>query len=82
MVTKNVILKNQKEIVEFVDLVEQYPYVIDISVGHYTIDAKSILGMIGLGFNRVMKMDIYAEKADDLLKSVDRFIYRELGKVI
>lgn len=82
MVTKNVILKNQKEIAEFVDLVGQYPYAVNMSVGHYTIDAKSILGMLGLGFNRVMKMDIYAEKADDLLESVDRFIYRELGKVI
>lgn len=81
MVSRNIILKNQKETIEFVSIVEQYPYSVTICAGHCTMNAKSILGMLAMGFHRIMKMDIHAETADDLLEAVDKFVCREYRQV-
>lgn len=77
MITRSIMLKNQNETVEFVSLVEQYPYSVDISAGHYIMNAKSILGMLAMGFNYSMQMDIHAEAADDLLEAVGKFVMEE-----
>lgn len=74
MVSKKIVIKNENELLKFVRIVKQYPYFVGVSMEPCTMDAKSILGMLGLGFNRVMRMDIYSEKADDLLEAVGRFI--------
>ena len=62
MISRNIILRSQKEVMEFVDIVAQYPYTVEVSLGSETMDAKSVLGMLALGFNRVMNMDIHAEE--------------------
>ena len=48
MISKNIILKNQKQVMEFVDTVVQYPYAVEVSLGRETMDAKSVLGMLRL----------------------------------
>lgn len=45
------------------------------------MNAKSILGMLAMGFNHVMKMNIYAENADDLIQAVNKFLLAEFEKV-
>lgn len=82
MVSRKVILRNQKEIMEFISLVERYPYSVDISTDHSTMNAKSLLGMLAMGLNRVMRMDIYADNADDLLRDVNKFVCTEFGKAV
>lgn len=59
MISRSIILRNQKETIDFVCMVERYPYSVDISEGHRTMNAKSILGMLAMGFNCVMKMDVH-----------------------
>lgn len=82
MVSRKVILRNQKEIMEFISLVERYPYSVDISTDHCIMNAKSLLGMLAMGLNRVMRMDIYADNADDLLRDVNKFVCTEFGKAV
>jgi len=82
MVSRKVILRNQKEIMEFISLVERYSYSVDISTDHCTMNAKSLLGMLAMGLNRVMRMDIYADNADDLLRDVNKFVCTEFGKAV
>lgn len=82
MVSRKVILRNQKEIMEFISLVERYPYSVDISTDHSTMNAKSLLGMLAMGLNRVIRMDIYADNADDLLRDVNKFVCTEFGKAV
>lgn len=82
MISKNIILKNQKEIIEFISIIERYPYSIMISEGHCTMNAKSILGMLAISFHRIMTMNIHSDSADDLLEAVSKFIcneYRQVG---
>lgn len=58
MISKNIILRDQKQVMEFVDTVVQFPYAVEVSLGRETMDAKSVLGMLALGFNRVLNMNI------------------------
>ncbi len=82
MISRNIILRSQKEVMEFVDIVAQYPYTVEVSLGSETMDAKSVLGMLALGFNRVMNMDIHAEEAQDLLEAVSRFLCTQFGQAV
>lgn len=82
MVSRKIILRNQKEAMEFISLVERYPYSVDMSTDHCKMNAKSILGMLAIGLNRVMRMDVHAENADDLLEDVSKFMCQEFGKVV
>lgn len=82
MISKNIILKNQKQVMEFVDTVVQYPYAVEVSLGRETMDAKSVLGMLALGFNRVMNLNIQADDAEDLLEAVSRFLCTQFGQAV
>ena len=82
MISKNIILKNQNQVMEFVDTVVQYPYAVEVSLGRETMDAKSVLGMLALGFNRVMSMNIQADNADDLLDAVSQFLCTQFGQAV
>ena len=67
---------------EFVDIIAQYPYSVQVSLGKETMDAKSVLGMLALGSNRVMQMDIQDENAEDLLKAVSKFLCTQFGQAV
>lgn len=82
MISRNIILRSQKEIMEFVDIVTQYPYSVEVSLGKETMDAKSLLGMLALGFNRVMQMNIQSENAQDLLEAIGRFLCTQFGQAV
>lgn len=82
MISKNIILRNQKDVMEFVDIVAQYPYTVEVSLGRETMDAKSVLGMLALGFNRVMNMNIQDNDAQDLLEAVSRFLCTQFGQAV
>ena len=82
MISKNIILRDQKQVMEFVDTVVQYPYAVEVSLGRETMDAKSVLGMLALGFNRVMSMNIQADNADDLLDAVSQFLCTQFGQAV
>lgn len=82
MISRNIILRSQKETMEFVDIVAQYPYSVEVSLGKETMDAKSVLGMLALGFNRVMQMNIQSDHAEDLLEAVSKFLCTQFGQAV
>lgn len=73
MISKKIYLTDIEDVMEFVSQAEKYSYEIDISVGESVINAKSLLGMLSKGFRRMMRMDIHAERADELLEKIGRF---------
>lgn len=70
------------EISEFVGIVEKYPYDIEVSVGGNRVNAKSISGMLALGLNRVMNMEIVADTADDVINDISKFVCNKFGQVL
>lgn len=73
MISKKIYLTDIEDVMEFVSQAEKYSYEIDISVDESMINAKSLLGMLSKGFRRMMRMDIHAERADELLEKIGRF---------
>ena len=62
MSTKSVIFSNPDDVIDFVKIVEKYPFDMDMKRGRYIVDAKSMLGVFSLPtFDNV---EIGAEEED------------------
>ena len=59
-----------EEVKDFVNKASQCDFDIDIFYNHFIIDAKSILGVMGLDFNSILTLK-YAGQNDDFESYVD-----------
>ena len=64
----------------FVSLVNRYPYDMDLRSGRYVVDAKSILGILSIDLSRPIRLDIYSDECDDLLKELEGYLIKEDAK--
>ena len=64
----------------FVRLVNRYPYDMDLRSCRYVVDAKSIIGIFSIDLSRPIRMDIYSDDCDDLLKALDGYLIEDDGK--
>ncbi|MGN0158495.1 MAG: HPr family phosphocarrier protein [Brotaphodocola sp.] len=69
-----VTFKNAEEILEFVKKVEKYPYPMDLTDENIMVDAKSILGLIHLGCDRVATLTVHADEQTELCRDIEKFI--------
>ena len=74
MSTKNVIFSNPGDVIDFVKIVEKYPFDMDMKRGRSIVDAKSLLGLMNLGFDQKIELKVYDEECDDLWKELDKFV--------
>ena len=58
----------------FVNIVNRYPYDVDLRAGRHVVDAKSILGIFSFYFIYTLTMDIYTDCCDDLLNDIKPFM--------
>ncbi|NBH73257.1 HPr family phosphocarrier protein [Clostridiaceae bacterium] len=66
--------ENPGEVADFVTRVERYPYAMDLSRGSVVVDAKSLLGVMVLGFGQVMDLSIYADDCSQLRQDIRKYI--------
>ena len=66
-------LNTINEVKEFVNIVLQCPYDVDLVSGRYIIDAKSLMGIFSLDLPRPIDLeaDIDSDDVEDLLKKID-----------
>lgn len=66
-------LNTINEVKEFVNIVLQCPYDVDLVSGRYIIDAKSLMGIFSLDLTRPIDLeaDIDSDDVEDLLKKID-----------
>ncbi|HIR60000.1 MAG TPA: HPr family phosphocarrier protein [Candidatus Faecivivens stercoravium] len=66
-------LNTINEVKEFVNIVLQCPYDVDLVSGRYIIDAKSLMGIFSLDLTRPigLEADIDSDDVEDLLKKID-----------
>ena len=69
-----IILKTEMEALELVNLLVKYPCDVDMVSGRYAIDAKSILGVLGLGLGKKVKLVIHADDAKELLQQLSPYL--------
>ena len=58
----------------FVNIVNRYPYDVDLRAGRHVVDAKSILGIFSLDLSKPITMEIYTDSCDDLLGDIKPFM--------
>lgn len=66
-------LNTINEVKEFVNIVLQCPYDVDLVSGRYIIDAKSLMGIFSLDLTRPIDLeaDIDSDDVEKLLKKID-----------
>ncbi len=74
MKTITIFLKSITEVKEFVRIVNDYPYDVDLVSGRYTVDAKSIMGIFSLDLSRPITVEVHSEDAHLLLSQLAPFI--------
>lgn len=65
--------KNPDEIVDFVNTVCRYEFDMDLKRGKATVDAKSLLGIMYLGLNNVIELQMYSEDCTELKKELEKY---------
>ncbi|MDO5377361.1 MAG: HPr family phosphocarrier protein [Clostridia bacterium] len=74
MKSVNIRLTMTDHVKNFVSLVNRYPYEMDLRSGRYVVDAKSILGIFSIDLSRPIRMDIYSDDCEDLLKALEGYL--------
>lgn len=66
--------KDPNEVLAFVNKVEKYPYDMDMKRGRFVVDAKSILGIMNLGFNNPIELRVYDEDCEQLKAEISEYM--------
>lgn len=74
MKNMNIYLNTPKDAIDFVSVVSKVPYEADLSYGHCMVDAKSILGVLGMAICKNATLTIYGtEDMDDVEKMLEKY---------
>lgn len=63
-----------EDVKSFVNIVNRYPYDVDLRAGRHVVDAKSILGIFSLDLSKAISMEVYSDSCDDLLSDIKPFM--------
>ena len=74
MSKKTVVFQNLDEIVRFVHKTEKYPFDMDMKRGKFIVDAKSLLGLMNLGFEQESELKVYHDECEDLWKDIEKYV--------
>ena len=66
-------LQMAQNVKEFVKIVQDYPYEIDLKSDKYVVDAKSILGIFSLALSKPLVVEIHSDTCDDLIAQLKKF---------
>ena len=69
-----VVFQGPNDVVEFVRKVTKYPYDMDMKHGRYIVDAKSLLGLMNLGFQKKIELKVYGDDCEELWNDIREFV--------
>lgn len=67
-------LKSINDVKDFVRIVNDFPYDVDLASGRYIVDAKSIMGIFSLDLTQPIEVDIHSDGGEDLRNKLKGFI--------
>ena len=70
----NIKLSLAENVKTFVNMVNRYPYDMDLRAGRHVVDAKSILGIFSLDLSKPITLEVYADNCEDLMEEIKPFI--------
>lgn len=63
-----------EEVKSFVNIVNRYPYDMDLRAGRHVVDAKSILGIFSLDLSKPIVLEVYNDSCAELVNDLAPFI--------
>ena len=73
MKSVNIKLSLAENVKSFVNIVNRYPYDVDLRAGRHVVDAKSILGIFSLDLSRPIALEVYTDSCEELEKDIAQF---------
>ena len=67
-------LKSINDVKEFVRIVNDFPYDVDLASGRYIVDAKSIMGIFSLDLTQPIEVNIHSGNGEDLRNKLTAYI--------
>ncbi|MEA4888763.1 MAG: HPr family phosphocarrier protein [Clostridiaceae bacterium] len=67
-------LKSINDVKEFVRIVNDFPYDVDLASGRYIVDAKSIMGIFSLDLAKPIDVEIHNNDSADLEERLKPFM--------
>lgn len=55
----------------FVNIINKYPFEMDLKSGRYIVDAKSILGIFSLDLSKNIDLEIHSDNEDEINKLLE-----------
>ena len=73
---KSIIIKLSlaENVKTFVNMVNRYPYDMDLRAGRHVVDAKSILGIFSLDLSKPITLEVYSDDCEDLMNDIKPFM--------
>lgn len=75
MIEKTIILKDFEAVKKFVDIANEKPYDIELLLGKYVVNAKSIMGVFSLDLTKPLVMVAHTDTPAELLRQIAQFDY-------
>lgn len=66
--------RRPEDITDFVEIVNQFEYDVDLKSGKNIVDAKSLLGVIAISKADTVELIIHSEACDELLGKIKGYI--------
>ncbi len=70
----NIKLSLAENVKTFVNMVNRYPYDMDLRAGRHVVDAKSILGIFSLDLSKPITLEAYSDDCEDLMNDIKPFV--------
>ena len=74
MKSVNIKLSLAENVKSFVNIVNRYPYDVDLRAGRHVVDAKSILGIFSLDLSKPITLEVYSDDCPEFLEQVKPFL--------
>ncbi len=74
MTTKKVVFHSLDDMLEFVKVVEKYPYRMSMRQGRFVVDARSLLSLVNLGFKEEIELRVNAEDCGNLWHDISKYV--------
>ncbi len=74
MKTCEIMLTSINDVKNFVNIVNNYDFDVDLVSGRYVVDAKSIMGIFSLDLSKPIKVEVPTDDCDAFLDELKAFI--------
>lgn len=70
----SIMLKTINDVKDFVNIANKYDFDVDLTSGRYVVDAKSIMGIFSLDFNKPIRVEVHSKDCEVFCEEIKSFI--------